>query len=219
MPDGGRFPSQTAAWPQARAARRNPALVSIHGEPVGAALAAPPGVTCTPGQTPWLVPMTRRGAVQFHAGAGRQFDHGQAAARLRRRSRGSLREIAVQHDARQFALSGAACFGGRIRRGRPAPLEPPRSAPPPREPGRGSSFRQQTVHRRPAQQFQAGSVVPRPPNRYPGPGPAASASTGTSGSSIRKLIIQFTRKRSPTRSKRLFCWVFPLRALRPLCYV
>ena len=38
--------------PKARAARKKPALVLIHGDPEGPALAAPSSITGMPGQTP-----------------------------------------------------------------------------------------------------------------------------------------------------------------------
>src|SRR5579864_1653288 len=55
---GGTLAIQMALGPNARAARRKPALVLIHGEPDGPALAAPSSMTGMPGQTPWYVPMT-----------------------------------------------------------------------------------------------------------------------------------------------------------------
>ena len=190
---GGRLPTQTAGGSQALAARRKPLLVSIHGEPVGAALAAPPRAperpathpdTWRPRPRPHPTACSTRGHLDDSQAWCRFPD---ACGRLRWKSPSSTTPASLSPPARR-----ACATHGRAARSPPA--RPRRARPPP--PRMPRPVHQQAVDRRPAKQFQAlraGPGVPRRAGTNSAGAGAAMARSARSGRIPSGPSLQSTR--------------------------
>src|SRR6266404_1075142 len=115
---GGELAIQMMLSPKARAARRNPALVLIHGEPDGPALAAPSSITGMPGHTPCQVPMTgallpsgiRLRSVSSISGAGETAAPAKAAACVFcRGSQSTSRQLTGVPETSSMVLVSSQC--------------------------------------------------------------------------------------------------------------